>query len=96
MEENTYFQKALANFTAEFAYVGAVKHLHDLGLAPEEIQKQLSYPVSLEQISRVIQEYEKEKANPEASVRFVQDTDQFGRKSFRMVRKDDNEAKDTC
>ena len=62
MEENTYFQKALANFTAEFAYVGAVKHLHDLGLAPEEIQKQLSYPVSLEQISRVIQEYEKEKA----------------------------------
>ena len=90
MAENTCFQKALANFTAEFAYVGAVKHLHDLGLPPEKIREQLSYPVSLEKIQQVIQEYEKEKANPEAAVCFVRDTDPFGRKSFRMVKKDGN------
>ena len=39
MAENTCFQKALANFTAEFAYVGAVKHLHDLGMPPEKIRE---------------------------------------------------------
>ena len=90
MAENTCFQKALANFTAEFAYVGAVKHLHDLGMPPEKIREQLSYPVSLEKIQQVIRDYENDKANPEAAVDFVRDTDSFGRKSFRMVRKDGN------
>jgi len=88
MAENKYFQEALANFTADFAYAGAVKHLHDIGYSTEEIQKKLAYPVTQEKIQRVIDEYEASRQNPDAGYVFIQDTDRFGRKSFRRVKKE--------
>lgn len=61
MDDQKYFREALASFTADMAYVRAVKHLYDNGLTPKEIKKNLLYPVSLEKIERVIQQYEAEK-----------------------------------
>lgn len=61
MEDQKYFKEALASFAADAAYVRAVKHLHDNGLTPKEIQKNLLYPVSIEKIEKVIQKYETEK-----------------------------------
>lgn len=61
MEDGKYFREALASFAADAAYVMAVKHLHDNGLTPKEIQKNLLYPVSIEKIQKVIGQYEAEK-----------------------------------
>ncbi len=61
MEDGKYFREALASFAADAAYVRAVKHLHDNGLMPKEIQKNLLYPVSIEKIQKVIGQYEEEK-----------------------------------
>ncbi len=87
MEDNRYFQQALSNFTTEYAYAGAVRHLHDLGYPPEKIKEQIGYPVSLEKIQKVIEDYETAQNSPEAGYEYVEDTDSFGRKSFRKVKK---------
>ncbi len=87
MAENQYFKEALSNFTSEVAYAGAVRHLYDLGYSVEEIRKNLSYPASCEQIRRVIADYEEKKNNPEKDYDFVQDVDEYGRKSYRKVKK---------
>ncbi len=87
MEENKYFQKALSNFTAEFAYAGAVRHLHELGYSAEKIKEKIAYPVSLEKIQKVIEDYEAAKNSQEPEYVFVQETDSFGRRSFRKVKK---------
>lgn len=86
MEENQYFQKALSNFTAEYAYAGAVRHLYDLGYSPEKIKEQVGYPVSIEKIEKVIADYEKVKNSPEGEYEYVQETDEWGRRSFRKVK----------
>lgn len=91
MEEGKYFKKALASMTANIAYVGAVCHLYDLGMKPEEIQKKMSYPVSIEKIEKVIQNYEEEKASPDAEYQYVQYTNQYGKKNFIRVKKDNTE-----
>ncbi len=62
MEDQKYFMEALASFAADTAYVRAVKHLYDNGLTPKEIKKNLLYPVSIEKIEKVIQQYEAEKS----------------------------------
>lgn len=89
MAENQYFNKALSNFTKEYAYAAAVRHLHDLGMSPGVIQQKLSYPVSLEKINHVIEDYEQKKNSPESEYEYIQDTDRFGRKSFRKMKKQD-------
>ncbi len=86
MAENRYFQTALANFTADVAYAADVKHLYDLGYTVERIHRVLTYPVPQERIQQVIDEYRALKNSPEPEYEFVQDTDSFGRKSFRRVR----------
>lgn len=86
MGEN-YFSEALSNFTSEFAYKKAIQHLHDIGYSVSEIAKRLDYPLSQERIAEVIGEYEREKESPKNGCTFVQDTDRFGRKSFRKIKK---------
>ncbi|MCF0131780.1 MAG: hypothetical protein HUJ71_08610 [Pseudobutyrivibrio sp.] len=82
------FQEALSNFTADVAYVKAVRHLHDLGLPPEEIQKECTYPVSVDKILKAIEDYEKEKCSTNGKAKYVQDTDAYGKKSLRRVIED--------
>ena len=67
MEENedkSIFNRALHNFTFDVAARGGIRHLYNLGLSPEEIRKELSYPLPIERIEREIMEYEKEKNTP--------------------------------
>lgn len=86
MSENIYFQKALASMTAGVAYVDAVRHMYDSGMAAEEIQKNLSYPVSIEKVERAICDYEMEKNNPEAQYKYIEKVNAYGKRSFVRVK----------
>lgn len=90
--ENQYFNKALASMTAGAAYVDAVKHLYKQGYSSSEIQKNLTYPVSIEKIEKVIRDYEKEQTSDEPAYEYVQTTNEYGRTSFIRVPKN-NETK---
>lgn len=83
--QKSYFQEAVSNFTADVAYIGAVRHLYDLGLSVSQIKEQILFPVSTEKIEAVIQDYEAEKKDPKQAAHYVEDIDQFGKRSFRKV-----------
>ncbi len=87
MPEGEYFREALAGFASEAAYAGAVRHLYDLGYSAEQIREKLLYPVSVSQIEKVIDGYVKRQNSPEGDYEYVQETDRYGKKSFRRVRK---------
>ncbi len=48
-----YFKEALASFTKDTAYGGAIRHLADNGLTVKEITAKLSYPVA----ENIVSEY---------------------------------------
>lgn len=89
MPEGRYFKEALAGFVSEAAYAGAVRHLYDEGYSVEQIRKNLLYPVSVEQIERVIDDYIRRRNSPDRDYEYIQETDRYGRKSFRRVKKPD-------
>lgn len=86
--DNKYFKEALASMAASYAYVDAIKHLYDQGYSPEKIKRNLTYPVSIEKIERVIAEYQEELKKPEAKYEYVQTVDSYGKRSFIRVPKD--------
>lgn len=86
--ENKYFQEALASMVAKAAYVDSVRHMYDSGYSVEDIHKNIGYPVSVEKIEKVIEDYEAEKASPDSEYEFVQKTDELGRRSFIRVKKE--------
>ncbi|MDE6024032.1 MAG: hypothetical protein K2G45_01115 [Lachnospiraceae bacterium] len=88
MENNKYFQAALGKMVSEFAYADSVIRLYKKGLPPEKIKEQLLYPVSIGNIKRVIADYEKN-MQCENQYDYVQETNAYGRKSFRRVRKNE-------
>lgn len=85
--ENNYFKEALASMVSQTAYGDAVRHMHDKGLNPEEIKKNLDYPVTLDKIEQVIKEYELKKESPNSEYEYVQKTDEYGRRSFLRRKK---------
>lgn len=87
MEEGKYFKQALSSFSADVAYADAIRHLYDKGMDAVQIKQKLSYPVSIDIIEKVIQDYEIKK-NTKTEDIFVEDIDKYGRKSFRLVKKD--------
>ena len=76
-----------------FAYGDAVRHLHDNGLTAEEIHKKLDYPVSVEKIQAVINDYEKKKSSSDYEYEYIQQQDKYGRKSYIkvVIKKKNNE-----
>lgn len=93
MEENRYFQKALGDFTYDVACGAAIRHLHDIGFTPEEIEKRLDYPVSLEKINNTIRKYEEKKLRDEkqgGKTEFVQEMNEYGRITFRRIKEDNS------
>ena len=90
--DNKYFGQALSSMVNNYAYGDAVRHLYDNGLSAEEIYKKLDYPVSLEKIRKVISDYEKKKASDDFGYEYVTRYDQYGRKSFIKVKKNDSET----
>ncbi len=94
MGENAYFQEALAHFTQEAAWGGAVRHLADLGYSVKQIVDSLDFPTPYGKVQAFVWEYllendvllpgrpggvEKEKSN------YVKEYDKYGKVSFRRV-----------
>ena len=61
MEDEKYFQEALSNFTKDFAYGGAIRHLLDRGYSVERIIREFKYPITEESIRKIAADYEKDK-----------------------------------
>ncbi len=95
MQENSYFQKALADFTQEAASGGAIRHLADLGYTAEEIQRELAFPTPIPRIRRVVWEHLLDTGvvlrevpvtgAVREKVAYVREYDQYGKPSFRRV-----------
>lgn len=79
----SYFSDALSNFTTEVAYKDAIHRLYDKGLSVPEIKEQCLYPVTEQIIEKVISEYSIKKSKPKSH--YVEEYDQYGRKSLRKV-----------
>ena len=67
MEEynHGYFQEALSNFTKDFAYGGAIRHLVNHGYTVDRIIKEFNYPLSRETIEKMVNRYLEEKKRHE-------------------------------
>lgn len=62
------FEEALGNFTRDFAYAGAIRHLCDHGYSAQQIKKEFGYPLSVESIEKIMNEYKQEKAKKENGI----------------------------
>lgn len=95
MGENTYFQKALADFTYETASGGAIRHLADLGYTVKQIGEMLDYPTPCERIQKTVWEHLVSRAvilleEPGNGSRtqktvYVKEYDKYGKSTFRRV-----------
>jgi hypothetical protein len=56
-----YFEESLSNFTKDFAYGGAIRHLVDHGYSVDQIIKEFHYPISRESIEKIVSQYLSEK-----------------------------------
>ncbi len=52
--EQSYFEKALSDFTFDMASGGAIRHLTDLGFSVNEIAERLDYPTPVEKIKETV------------------------------------------
>ena len=57
------FEESLQNFTRDFAYGGAIRHLADHGYTAEQILKEYKYPLSLDTVQKIMDEHLKSKAD---------------------------------
>lgn len=94
MPENSYFQKALSNFTHEVASGGAIRHLTDLGYTARQVADQLDFPtpfarVQQEMWQRLLETEvllaEEPTGGQKEKVSYVREQDQYGHSSFRRV-----------
>lgn len=60
-EKNQFFNEALSNFTTDFAYGGAIRHLVNRGYTVDMIIKEFHYPLKREVIEKIVDDYLKEK-----------------------------------
>lgn len=51
------FEESLVNFTRDFAYGGAIRHLADHGYTAQQILKEYKYPLSLQTIQKIMDDY---------------------------------------
>lgn len=59
--DNDFFNDALHNFTTDFAYGGAIRHLVDKGYTADMIIKEFHYPLKKEGIEKMVDDYLKKK-----------------------------------
>ena len=95
MQENTWFQKALADFTHEAASGGAIRHLADTGYTVAQIMEALDFPTPYEKVRRevwahllktgVILREEPGSVHEEETVSYVREYDRYGKATFRRV-----------
>lgn len=94
MSEQSYFQKALSNFTHEAASSGAIRHLTDLGYTVKQISERLDFPTPFERVRRQVWERlldtgviltKEPGSGSEEKAEYVREYDRFGKASFRKV-----------
>lgn len=95
MEENRYFQDALARFTHEAANGGAIRHLTDIGYTVEQIMGRLDFPAPYEQVRQavwkrledtgVVLREEPDAGKPKEKAAYVREYDKYGKSTFRRV-----------
>ncbi|MBQ6441451.1 MAG: hypothetical protein IJJ13_02515 [Lachnospiraceae bacterium] len=95
MPEQSYFQKALQNFTQDAASLDAVRHLADLGMTVKEIEGELPYPTPHELVQKTVWERLVENGTillekPSGpgtleKAEFVREYNAYGKASFRRV-----------
>lgn len=103
MRDNSYFQKALADFTHEAASGGAIRHLTDAGYTVVQIVKELDFPTPYEKVRRevwerllrtgVILTEEPGAARQEETVSYIREYDKYGKAAFRRVTKTEQKEK---
>lgn len=59
-ESHGYFEEALQNFTRDFAYGGAIKHLVSHGYNAKQIIQEFHYPLPKETIEKMVEKYQAE------------------------------------
>lgn len=95
MGENSYFQKALSDFTYEAAIGGAVRHLADSGYTVRQIVERLDFPTSFERVQKAVWEHLVRQGvilleppgngGSREKVTYVREYDRYGKASFRRV-----------
>ena len=79
----SYFTDALSSLTTEVAYKESIRRLYDKGLSISDIIDNCMYPVNEQIVTNVIQEYEEAKSKPKTT--FIEEYDQYGRKTYRKI-----------
>lgn len=93
------FDKALADFTHDFASGGAIRHLADLGYTPYEIKDKLEFPTPLSKIAATMWDHfvktgaikledPEENSGPRVQTDYVTVYDSYGKPSFKQVTKE--------
>ncbi len=88
-----YFKESLENFAFDAAGGRAIRHLHELGLSPEEIEERLDFPVPLSRIKAEIEKLEREKEAGEDGYEYVRVYGKYGRSYVKRVKKDDGNSR---
>ena len=93
------FNKALADFSSEFAYGAQVRHLAEMGVGISDIKKRLDYPASDAQIGQAMWKYLvkegkillEDPANLKSSkkVSYEQCRNEYGQTYFKQVISDE-------
>ncbi len=60
MADKDYFQEALQNFSREFAYGGAIRHLVARGYDADQIIREFRYPLPRDTIEKMVNDCKKE------------------------------------
>ena len=90
-----YFEKALADFTVDFASGGAIRVMADKGYPVKKIKAKLDFPTPLEKVREIVWQHyldtkvillnEPEKEASPDRVTYEKVQDEYGRTSFKQV-----------
>lgn len=83
-EHENYFNKALSTFVIDFACKDEVIAKYKRGKDMHTIKKELTFPISIDNIKNIIEKYENEKKE---TYDFMKVEDEFGNKSFIRINK---------
>lgn len=106
MSEETYFRKALSDFTYESASGGAIRHLADLGYTPKQIAERLTFPTPYERVRQTVWRHlldsgavlleEPGSGNRQGRAAYIEEYDRYGKLSFRRVLTERPEEEPVC
>ncbi len=94
--ENSYFNKALSDFTIDFASGGAIRSMADRGLSIKQIKSRLDFPVPEGKIKEIVWKHYEENGtivtgDPKETekrkrIKYEKVTGSYGKTGFRQVK----------